>query len=182
MMGFALAWIALVCRPHQIAYDEQRLIRLAKQSVIAEVNHQPMPISQDSTPAVPVFVTIEVNGKVRGCRGDLNPRTQSLDSEVIREAQAASQHDPRYSPIRTAELKDFKVTVTIVERLEPLGDLGSLRPEDGLVLSQGDHFGIVLPWEGRDPKTRLNWAYRKAALPEGVGAKLERLIAKRFRG
>ena len=74
------------------------------------------------------------------------------------------------------------MTVTLIERLEPLTDLATLRPGDGLVLTAGSRTGIVLPWEGRDPKTRLDWAYRKAGVVRGASVRLQRLIAPRYRG
>jgi hypothetical protein len=40
----------------------------------------------------------------------------------------------------------------------------------------------VLPFEGKDPKVRLTWAYRKAGVAENVACNLQRMFAERFRG
>jgi hypothetical protein len=40
----------------------------------------------------------------------------------------------------------------------------------------------VLPWEGKDPRIRLKWAYQKAGVAIGASANLYRLTATRFRG
>jgi AMMECR1 domain-containing protein len=162
--------------------EESRLILLARQAVVSQVTHRPMAKYSGQTQVLPVFVTIEVHGSVRGCRGDLTTRTGSLESEVIRFARAAAAHDPRYRPLQVAELRDFKVTVTLVDRTEPLADVSSLRPDEGLVLERGDRTGVVLPFEGRDATTRLHWAFRKAGVPESDPARVFRLIARRFRG
>jgi len=161
---------------------ETNLIQLAHQAVISQVTHRPMPKPSADTQVLPVFVTIEVHGAIRGCRGDLKARTGSLESEVIRFARAAAAHDPRYRPLQASELKDFLVTVTLVDRMEPLTDISSLKPEEGLVLEQGDRTGVVLPFEGRVATTRLHWAFRKAGVPESEPVRLFRLIARRFRG
>lgn len=135
-----------------------------------------------SEPAEPVFVTIEVDNVIRGCRGSLQTRSKSLEEEVVLAARAAAAHDPRYKPLGAAELKSFKVTVTIVQSQTPVSNVAGLDPAHGLVLQSGKRFGIVLPWEGKDPQTRLRWAYRKAGVPEGSSANLFRLNAMRFRG
>jgi len=142
------------------------------------------PQSKMKSRALPVFVTIERRGQVVGCRGGLQARAGSLQGEVIQAARAASRHDPRYRPLTPNDLKNFRVTVTVVRGMTPIAraDLESLRPEDGLVLQSGNRSGIVLPWEGRVPRQRLVWAYRKAGVPQGASCRLFRLKADRFRG
>ena len=181
-MAPLLAFIVLSAQSEPARFDEPRLLGLAKAAIIAEVEHRPPPIPRTTDPAAPVFITIEIGGRVRGCRGDLVPRTRSLEAEVVQEARAASQHDPRYPPIQLKELKRLAITVTVVERTEPIQDIDSLKPQDGLVLSAGNRIGVVLPFEGRSPRTRLAWGYRKANVSVGAPAKLERLVGTRFRG
>jgi len=50
------------------------------------------------------------------------------------------------------------------------------------VLKSGAKVGVVLPWEGKDPKTRLAWAYRKAGVKPGTSVRLYKLKAERYRG
>lgn len=163
-------------------YDERALIGLARASVVAEVRGEAPPPLRTKTPARAVFVTIERGGKVLGCRGGLVALAGSLEEGVVAAARSAARHDPRYRPLRPDELKDFLVTVTVVDRLEPLPDVAALGPEDGLALTSGGRTGVVLPWEGRDPAVRLKWAYRKAGVAEGSAARLRRVVAVRFRG
>ena len=169
--------------------DEAGLIRLVRAAVRAEVTGAPLPPSVRHAPAVPsrpVFVTIErgSNGAVIGCRGALICRERSLQDEVVRAARAAASHDPRYRPLTPGDLTDFRVTVTIIERLVPLepAQVHTLTPNDGLVLQAGERTGVVLPWEGKDPRIRLGWAYKKAGVPAGSSCSLQRMIAHRFRG
>lgn len=175
-----MAAMSLPCR----AWDEAQVIALARDAVRCEVMATVPPAPQESDAAAPVFVTIERRGQVIGCRGTLRARESSLQREVMRAARAAAQHDPRYAPLSRADLKDFLVTVTVVESQIPisLAEVDSLRPEDGLVLQSGAKFGIVLPWEGKDPRVRLGWAYRKAGVARGASCRLFRLKAQRFRG
>ncbi len=177
-----LYFVVLIAGLCQASDLEKGLIDLARRAVIAEVRHLPLPKPLESTPARPVFVTIEHDGKVIGCRGDLSIRTKSLEQEVILAARGAAAHDPRYRPLSIAILKDFLVTVTIIDRLEPLSDIRRLEPLDGLVLKASGKWGIVLPWEGKEPLIRLKWAYQKAGVQQGAASELSRLIATRSRG
>lgn len=161
---------------------EAHLIEVARAAIVSAVTGTSNRVEREVVPSKPVFVTIEVDGTVRGCRGDLRTRTRALDDEVALAAVGAAVDDPRYRPISAKELTHFLVTVTIVDRTEPITDLSCLSPEDGLVLTSGNRTGVVLPWEGKDPKTRLTWAYRKAKVSPGASVSLSCLIAKRFRG
>jgi AMMECR1 domain-containing protein len=166
------------------AWDEASLLELAREAVLCEVLGKTPPPIKGSDRALPVFVTIEQNGRVIGCRGALQARHTSLQHEVVHAARAAARHDPRYKPLTAASLKNFLVTVTIVEGSTPLtsSDIDALQPEDGLVLQSGQRFGIVLPWEGKAARVRLAWAYRKAGVGQGAACRLFRLKAQRFRG
>lgn len=162
--------------------DEARLIAIAREAVIAEVSGKHAALTPGSLSPKPVFVTIEVAGKVVGCRGDLVARSHSLEEQIQLAARSAAAHDPRYRPLKVADLRNFQVTVTLVQSVEPISNVEGLLPDDGLILRAGTRTGIVLPWEGKDPQIRLGWAYKKAGVPVGSPAKLQRLKAIRFKG
>ncbi|MFI5386276.1 MAG: AMMECR1 domain-containing protein [Fimbriimonadales bacterium] len=164
-------------------YDEPRLIGLAREAVISEVRGTPLHhVKEGKLAVLPVFVTIEVDGVIRGCRGSLTTRTSALEDEIRLAARAAAGHDPRYKPLTEKESWDFKVTVTIVEGKEPIAGVVGLKPDEGLALEGSGRWGIVLPWEGKDPAIRLKWAYQKAGVAAGSPVTLYRLTATRFRG
>ena len=129
-----------------------------------------------------MFVTIEVDGTIRGCRGSLTTRTPTLFEEVCDAARSAAAFDARYRPLGASELAKMKVTVTIVYRIELISSVRGLTAADGLVLKSGDKTGVVLPWEGKDPQVRLKWAYAKAKVATGTPVNLYRLVAERYRG
>ena len=166
------------------AYEEADLIALARANVEAAVKHQAPPTTDKSERARPVFVTIERDGKVIGCRGTLQARFGSLQAEVAGAARSAATTDPRYRPLAPGDLKNYLVTVTVIEKQTPLekANIGSLQRGEGLVLQSGNRVGVVLPWEGSDARVRLSWAYKKAGVTPGASCRLYRLQAARFRG
>ena len=156
------------------------LAKYTYQSVDAILKGSALPEATTKSPSKGVFVTIESNGKVLGCRGTLEPSEPTLEKEIQKAVRSATQFDPRYHGVHLGK-SPYAVTLTIVERSEPIGSVDGLRPEDGLILRSSIGVGIVLPWEGKDPNTRLQWAYKKASTPLGTPVRLERLIAQRSR-
>jgi len=158
------------------------MIPLARQAVGAQVSGKTAPVPSTTSPVKAVFITIERDGRILGCRGSLFPLERSLEMEVVREAMAAAGHDPRYRPLQATDLAHFLVTVTVVQDMQLIEDVEDLTPRQGLVLKCGDKTGVVLPWEGKDPKVRLDWAYKKAGVSKGSAVTLYKLIAERERG
>jgi|SRR5579862_9725412 len=172
---------ALICAGAQ-SIDQNKLLAIAHQAIEREVRCELSQGYGTQTPARPVFVTIELNGVVLGCRGSLLARSTCLEEEVAQDARAACAHDPRYRPLTLADLDRILVTVTVVSDQQPIASVEGLTPAEGLVLVSGSRTGVVLPWEGKDPRTRLDWAYRKAGVPKGSPVTLYRMTAERFRG
>ena len=97
-----------------------------------------------------VFVTIREHGELRGCIGHIYPKDTLENTTKIAAVQAAVD-DPRFPPLRSSELEDIEVEVTV------LGDfieLDTSNPQnieeielgrDGLMVSDRYHSGLLLP-------------------------------------
>jgi len=101
------------------------------------------------------FVTLTLDGKLRGCIGSLEPK-RSLLEDVRRNARAAAFDDPRFAPLTVEELPEVTIEVSLLSPTEPIEVeseedlLAALRPGvDGVVLESGFHRGTFLPqvWE-----------------------------------
>ena len=93
------------------------------------------------------FVTIHnLNGKLRGCIGTLEPVRSNLALEIIENAIAASERDPRFDPIEAKELQTLTVSVDVLSEPEPT-TLAELDPKIyGLIISDGCcSRGVLLP-------------------------------------
>lgn len=120
------------------------------------------------------FVTLKLDGELRGCIGSLEPR-RALADDVAHNARAAAYRDPRFPPVGRDERRRLEVEVSVLSAAEPLAArteaevVAQLRPGiDGVVLEFGEHRSTFLPqvWESLpDPADFLGELKRKAGLP-----------------
>lgn len=91
------------------------------------------------------FVTLKIQGMLRGCIGSLAP-VQPLYESVHENAVNAALRDFRFEPVTPAELKRIEVDVSI---LSPITDIQSLDEfhlgEHGIILEKGMHRAVYLP-------------------------------------
>ena len=116
-----------------------------------------------------VFVTLKKKGELRGCIGFIEPVASVCDT-VIHSAVYAASEDPRFPPVRTDELKDLEVEVSVLSPLRKIDDPGLVQVgKHGLVIAMGAQRGLLLPQvaveNGWNRETFLNQACVKAGLP-----------------
>jgi AmmeMemoRadiSam system protein A len=119
------------------------------------------------------FVTLTLDGELRGCIGTLEPR-RALGDDVMHNARAAS-HDARFPPLPRERVRQLGVEVSLLTPREPLvassedDALCMLRPGvDGVVVEYGAMCATFLPqvWEHLpEPLAFLTELRRKAHLP-----------------
>ena len=92
-----------------------------------------------------VFVSLKKFGALRGCIGTIFPITDSIASEIMRNAIEAGIEDPRFSPVSEGELEDLVISVDILtEPIEAFKE--ELNPEKyGVVVRSGRKSGLLLP-------------------------------------
>ena len=173
--------------------QQRALVDIARRAVTQAVTGER---SADARPdpgplpgATGAFVTLKRGGELRGCIGTLECR-RPLIEEIARVAVSAAREDPRFDPVRPAELEGLDVEVSV------LGPLEAIDPEDpssfeigrhGLVVEQGPRRGLLLPQvateRGWDRETFLSHTCTKAGLSPDCwrrGAKVYRFAADVF--
>ncbi|MGH4139785.1 AmmeMemoRadiSam system protein A [Clostridium sp.] len=92
-----------------------------------------------------VFVSLKKFGQLRGCIGTIFPTTDSIASEIMRNAIEAGEEDPRFSPVSKGELEDLVFSVDVLT--EPVPALkGELNPKKyGVIVTSGRNRGLLLP-------------------------------------
>ena len=121
------------------------------------------------------FVTLHLNGELRGCIGSLCAH-KSLIEELSSNAYSAAFRDSRFSSLKESEFDQLHYHISILTQPTPIlftseKDLiDQLRPNiDGLVLKEGMNSGTFLPsvWEQLpDRETFLQHLKQKAGLSQ----------------
>ena len=134
-----------------------RLVDVAREAVRAGPagGREPEPPADSLPPRLAAprasFVTLERDGRLRGCVGSLVPR-RPLAVDVARNAWRAAFEDPRFEPLTEDEYEGIDLSVSVLSVPVPLefaseDDLiGRLRPGiDGLILEDGKRRATFLP-------------------------------------
>lgn len=121
-----------------------------------------------------VFVTLEEEGQLRGCIGNIMP-VYPLEEAVRRNAVSAAFGDPRFAELSREEFGDVEIEIsvlTVPKKLEYSGGedlLEKLEPlKDGVVVRKGYYEATYLPqvWEKVSEKEAfLGSLCMKAGLP-----------------
>ena len=171
--------------------QQRTLLAIARDAVRAGVTGRAseVPPAADLPEAMGAFVTLKKHGELRGCIGTLECRG-TLGEEVARAAVSAALEDPRFSPVRPAELDELDVEVSVLGPLEPIDPSDPSAIEigrHGLVVEYGPRRGLLLPqvateWK-MDRETFLAHTCAKAGLSPDCwkrGAKVYRFTADVF--
>lgn len=162
--------------------DREILRQVALDSIRHGIAHGfPLPVTPGSYPAPleepgAVFVTLEMEGRLRGCIGSYLAR-RPLVRDVAENAYAAAFKDPRFPPLTSTELPGLDLHISLLTPPVPLevesreALLATLRPGvDGLLLEDPPHRSTFLPqvWASLpDPEEFLDHLLRKGGLPKG---------------
>jgi AmmeMemoRadiSam system protein A len=137
------------------------LVALARRTIERALFEQKEPEKQDpDLPAIydeerGTFVTLTIDGNLRGCIGHIIPQESLLEGIKINAVNAAFR-DPRFRRLTKEEFEKIHVEISILTEPKPLsysdGDdlLKKLRPDvDGVIIKKGFHQATFLPqvWE-----------------------------------
>jgi AmmeMemoRadiSam system protein A len=91
-----------------------------------------------------VFVTLRNTGRLRGCIGVVEAET-SLGDSVARCAAGAALQDPRFAPMRVADLNRLQIEISLLSQPEPIAINAIEIGRHGLIVVSGDRRGLLLP-------------------------------------
>lgn len=145
------------------ALGHGRLLLSIAQATVRQTlaNGKPPSVVMERLPAAlkehgAAFVTINMDGRLRGCIGSLVAH-RPLAEDVAINAHKAAFQDPRFKPLTEAELGrcEFEISLLSPHVPFPFEDeddlIAKLRPgRDGLTLRDGDKRALFLPsvWDG----------------------------------
>lgn len=165
---------------------EDPLVALARKTIEQFVTDRTVPDEKDPTLPLPeellhtragAFVSLHEAGELRGCIGTILPVRKNLAQEIIENAVSAATRDPRFSPVRKAELPYLEISVDVLGEPEDIPDAGALDVRRyGVIVAKGRKRGLLLPdLPGVDTvEEQIRIAKKKAGIPEDEAVQLQR--------
>lgn len=170
-------------RINSLKAEEDEYVRLARTTLENYViNYREIGKPKDISPELlnnkaGVFVSLELDGNLRGCIGTISPTTNSIADEIIQNAISAGMKDPRFPPVRETELDRLVYSVDVLREAEEIDSMDELDPvRYGVIVSKGYKRGLLLPnLDGVDTaKDQVSIALSKAGISPNDDFKLER--------
>ena len=138
------------------SYYSKYLTDAAKNAIIEALNgneYKPEEIPTVLTQYGASFVTLKLNGMLRGCIGSIFP-TKPLILDIIDNAKNAAFYDSRFEPVTERELPYIELDISILSSIEriPFKDekdlLSKIYPY-GIIISDRNARAVYLPevWE-----------------------------------
>ncbi|MFC1517242.1 AmmeMemoRadiSam system protein B [Candidatus Margulisiibacteriota bacterium] len=171
--------------------EQKVLLNLARDSISAKLKKKELPATElDNKKFQAIgaaFVTIHKKGQLRGCIGHVRAH-KPLAATVQEMALAAAFEDPRFPPLRSEELKDIDIEISVLTPMRRISDIEEIDVgKHGLLITQGLSSGLLLPQvateQGWDRAELLIGICRKAGLPPDAwqkGAVLHTFSAEVF--
>lgn len=134
-----------------------RLLQLARQSILEYLKNSSqvnISVPTDSAELLELnasFVTLTINGELRGCVGHLQA-IQPLYLDVQDNAINAAFRDSRFLPLSLEEIPKIKIEISVLSKPQQLiyhdtvDLLAKITPgKDGLIIKKGRHQATYLP-------------------------------------
>lgn len=130
--------------------DEQAIMfEIARGSIRAGMTNEPYELP-DSLPAIlrekcGVFVTLHLDGKLRGCIGTFRQDAE-LAGNIKDMARAAAFSDPRFSPVSTEEFDKIELEISVLTPMRKIDSTEQIVPgKNGIYIKNGSRSGTFLP-------------------------------------
>ncbi len=154
--------------------EKAELHSIARATIEARCRGTAVPVTRTTFPKLRepcgAFVTLYKKGELRGCIGHIIAR-KPLAETVAEMAEAAALHDRRFTPVRSDELSDIKIEISVMTPLRKISSVEEIEVgKHGLVIKRGGSVGLLLPQVateyGWDRNSFLEHTCIKAGLPK----------------
>lgn len=129
-----------------------------------------------------VFVSLKIDGHLRGCIGTIAPTKDTIFDEIIDNALKAGLEDPRFLPVNKEELPEIEYSVDVLGQPERIQSKNDLDPREyGVIVEKGTRRGLLLPdLEGVDDvEEQIRIALQKANISQDEDYKISRFRVER---
>ena len=172
--------------------DKKVLLNIARLSIQHGLDHQypgnisPKDYSSALQQTAACFVTLQLNGELRGCIGSLIAH-QALINDVYEHAHGAAFTDPRFSALTVDEFPSLHIEISILSSMQAINFkneedlLKQLKPGvDGLTIENSLHRATFLPQVWKSLPEPINFLHQ-LKLKAGLNGSHNLLDIKAFR-
>ena len=129
--------------------EQKELLKIARVTIVDYVTNRNVPAIVTASPGLNIhsgcFVTVKLKGELRGCIGNF-VSDQPLYLLVQEMAVSAATRDPRFYPMKTQDLADFTLDISVLSPLEKAASVEEIRVGiHGIYIIKGNHRGVLLP-------------------------------------
>jgi len=153
--------------------DKKLLLEVARRSLELSVHKREslneIPNDEGVNRPGGAFVTLRIRGRLRGCIGQL-PSREPLIRVVAYCAKSAALEDPRFPPVRTEELPEIEIELSILSLPVTVAPDQIVAGKHGISVRQGNSRGVLLP----QVAVQFHWDAKKFLEETCVKAELER--------
>jgi AmmeMemoRadiSam system protein A len=164
--------------------EHVRLARLALETYVRTGKVMPVPAGTSlSREIAAAFVSLKIDGKLRGCMGTVEAAHKNLAAEIIANAISAGTADPRFKPVERQELDQLEYGVDVLSKPEEISSPQELDCKKyGVIVQSGHRRGLLLPdLEGVDSvQEQLAIALQKAGILPGQRHRIFRFTVRRY--
>ncbi|NLZ39455.1 MAG: AmmeMemoRadiSam system protein A [Firmicutes bacterium] len=167
--------------------EESEYVQLARQALETYVRSKKIIDPPLTSPLcrqrAGTFVSLHLNGELRGCIGTIEPQQENLAAEIIENAIAAGFYDPRFPPVSEEELPDLVYSVDVLETPEAVSSSTELDPQQfGVIVEKGQRRGLLLPNLAgvETAEAQIKIALQKAGIAPEEDYKLYRFRVQRY--
>jgi len=129
--------------------QKQRLLGIARESIGTYLTTGKMAKPAENDPLLGkemgAFVTLHEHGALRGCIGSMTG-SQPLYLTIRDMAVESATGDPRFPPVRQAEMKDIEIEISVLSPLEKVDSADAIQlGTHGVIVRKGSRSGVFLP-------------------------------------
>ena len=152
--------------------DKNLLLQIAREAIVLYIENGATPRLDTPNPGLQekrgCFVCVKINGKLRGCIGNFisdKPLYQLVQEMAI----SAATRDPRFYPMKKADLAQFDLEISVLTPLRKISSIEEIQVGvHGLYIEKNYSRGVLLPQVaieyGWDRDTFLSQTSMKAGM------------------
>jgi AmmeMemoRadiSam system protein A len=135
--------------PNLTRTEQKKLLALAREAIVRYVQEGTLPNRDNPEPALQghqgCFVSIKIDGTLRGCIGTF-VSDKPLYKLVQEMAISAATRDPRFYPMKPADLAEFSVEISVLSPLEKITSPEGIKVgTHGIYMEKNSWRGVLLP-------------------------------------